>query len=604
MQQVSDQIVLRVSCRVMSRAGGVAACRTHHLLDNSPCLATSEAWDGTKGPRVLHGFRSTSTRTDELGPAGSVLLMGHVFRLLLAGASGVGVWTGFPPHDLTALLLIGLAGFVASLHAATPRSGAMLGLAFGTGFMLPLLRWLTVLGSDAWIALSLLCALFYAFGGWALVLVSRLRLRLLWMTAVWVGIEYLRSEIPFGGFPWGRLAFATAETPLVSLTRWVGVPLTSGLVFLACAAVGSAAAALVLGSGTDRALGATGRRLAVGVAVPTIVLTTSILLPVGLADPGHTVTVAVVQGDVPGTGADSLGERNVVTANHAEATVEHAARVQAGDEPAPEVVLWPENSTDIDPFAHPRIYDQIDDAVATIAVPTLVGVILDGPGEREARNVGLVWEPRSGPTEDRYVKRHLVPFGEYIPLRDQIAPFVARLDQIPRDMVPGEDAGVLALGPVRVGTMMCFDVAYDETIADNVRSGAELLVVQTNNATYHGSDQPEQQWGIEQVRAVESGRDLAVASVNGISGFVNADGSVAQRTTSRDRQVLSQPMTTATGVTPGVRLGAWIERGLSLVAVGALVLALLRRRRDRRPGAGTDQGTPQPILGQPAGAPR
>jgi apolipoprotein N-acyltransferase len=152
--------------------------------------------------------------------------------------------------------------------------------------------------------------------------------------------------------------------------------------------------------------------------------------------------------------------------------------------------------------------------------------------------------------------------------------------------------------------MMCFDVAYDETIADNVRSGAELLVVQTNNATYHGSDQPEQQWGIEQVRAVESGRDLAVASVNGISGFINADGSVAQRTTSRDRQVLSQPMTTATGVTPGVRLGAWIERGLSLVAVGALVLALLRRRRDRRPGAGTDQGTPQPILGQPAGAPR
>ncbi len=530
--------------------------------------------------------------------------MSHVFRLLLACACGVGVWAGFPPHGLTALLMTGLAGFVASLRAATPRGGAMLGLAFGAGFMLPLLRWLTVLGTDTWIALSLLCALFYALGGWALVLVGRLRLHLLWMTAVWVGVEHLRSEIPFGGFPWGRLAFATADTPLVSLTRWVGVPLTSGLVFLACAAVGSAAAALVLESGTDRTSAAAGRRLAVGVAIPTVVLTTAILLPVGLADPGRTVTVAAVQGDVPGTGAESLGQRNIVTANHAEATVEHAARVQAGTEPAPDVLLWPENSTDIDPFAHPRIYEQIDMAVATIGVPALVGVILDGPGEREARNVGLVWEPGSGPTEARYVKRHLVPFGEYVPLRDQIAPLISRLDQIPRDMVPGDEPGVLDLGPVRVGTMMCFDVAYDDTIADNVRSGAELLVVQTNNATYYGSDQPEQQWGIEQVRAVESGRDLAVSSVNGISGFVNADGSVAQRTTSRDRQVLSQPMTTATGVTHGVRLGAWIERGMSLVALGALVLALIRRRREHRPAAGTDPGIPQAVVGQPAGAPR
>ncbi|MDQ3628183.1 MAG: apolipoprotein N-acyltransferase [Actinomycetota bacterium] len=530
--------------------------------------------------------------------------MGLVFRLLLAGTSGVGVWAGFPPHDLTLLLLIGLAGFVASLHAAAPRTGVMLGLAFGLGFMVPLLRWLTVLGSDAWLALSLLCALFYAFGGWALVLVSRFRFPLLWMTALWVGVEYLRSEIPFGGFPWGRLAFATADTPLVSFARWVGVPLTSGLVFLACAAVGSAVAAVVLAPGTDRAPAATGRRLAVGVAVPAAVLTASTLLPVGLADPGRTLTVAAVQGDVPGTGADSLGERNVVTANHADATIEHAARVEAGDEPAPDVMLWPENSTDIDPYSDARIYDQIDDAVATIGVPTLVGVILDGPAPGEARNVALVWEPGAGPTADRYVKRHLVPFGEYVPLRDQIAPFVSRLDQIPRDMVPGDEPGALDLGPVRVGTMLCFDVAYDDTVADNVRSGAELMVVQTNNATYYGSDQPEQQWGIEQVRAVETGRDLAVASVNGISGFVNADGSVAQRTTSRDRQVLSQEMTTATGVTLGVRLGAWIERGLALLALGALVLALIRRRRGRRPAPGDHEATRRVILGQPAGAAR
>jgi apolipoprotein N-acyltransferase len=214
-------------------------------------------------------------------------------------------------------------------------------------------------------------------------------------------------------------------------------------------------------------------------------------------------------------------------------------------------------------------------------VPTLVGVIVDGPEEGQAQNVGLVWDPETGPAPQRYVKRHLVPFGEYIPLRAQLAPLVSRLDQIARDMVPGEDAGVLEMGSVSVGTMMCFDVAYDDTIADNVRAGAEVLVVQTNNATYYGSDQPEQQWGIERVRAVETGRDVAVASVNGISGFVSADGTVQQRTFSRDRQVLTQQMTRATGITWGVRLGAGLEIGLALTALGAVLVSLLLRRRER-----------------------
>jgi apolipoprotein N-acyltransferase len=157
-------------------------------------------------------------------------------------------------------------------------------------------------------------------------------------------------------------------------------------------------------------------------------------------------------------------------------------------------------------------------------------------------------------------------------------------------MVPGDEAGVLELGPVTVGTMMCFDVAYDDTIADNVRSGAEVMVVQTNNATYYGTDQPEQQWGIEQVRAVETGRDLAVASVNGISGFVSAGGTVLERTNSRDQQVLTSTMTTATGVTWGIRLGAGLETGLSLIALGAVLVALVLRRRQR--GNGTDDPAP------------
>jgi apolipoprotein N-acyltransferase len=500
--------------------------------------------------------------------------MGLLARSAVAAVSGLAVYSGFPPHGLLWLLFLGLVGLFASLQGATPRAGALLGLVFGLAFMTPLLRWLTVLGPDAWLALSVLCALFYALLGWAVAVTAGLRAPVAWAAACWVGMEMLRANVPFGGFPWGRIAFATADSDVVALTRWVGVPATSGLVVLAAA---------MTAWGMQQLLARPARiPAALAVASPLALLGVAAILPVGLATPGETLRVATVQGDVPGTGAESLGERHAVTTNHANATIAYADRIDSGELARPDAVLWPENSTDIDPFGTPQIYATIDEAVRAVGVPTLVGVIVDGPGERQAQNVGLVWDPVSGPGDDRYVKRHLVPFGEYIPLREQLAPLVSRLDQIARDMVPGDEAGVLQLGPVTVGTMMCFDVAYDDTIADNVRSGAEVLVVQTNNATYYGSDQPAQQWGIERVRAVETGRDLAVASVNGISGFVSADGSVQQRTTSRDQQVLTQQMTTATGITWGVRLGAGLELGLSLVALAGVLVALVLRRRQRR----------------------
>ena len=510
--------------------------------------------------------------------------MGLLARSAVAAVSGLAVYSGFPPHSSLWLLFLGLIGLFLGLHGATPRSGAVVGLVFGLAFMVPLLRWLTVLGPDAWLALSALCALFYALFGWAAALTSRLAVPVAWAGACWVGMEMLRANIPFGGFPWGRIAFATADSELVGLNRWVGVPATSGLIVLAAAATAWGIVKLRSRSATVPA--------GLAVASPIALFAVAALLPVGLAGPGSSLLVAAVQGDVPGTGAESLGQRHEVTTNHAEATIAYARAIDAGDEDRADVVLWPENSTDIDPFETPDVYATIDEAVKAVGVPTLVGVIVDGPEERQARNVGLVWDPATGPSaeDDWYVKRHLVPFGEYIPLREQLAPMIARLDQIARDMVPGDEAGVLELGPVTVGTMMCFDVAYDDTIADNVRSGAEVMVVQTNNATYYGTDQPEQQWGIEQVRAVETGRDLAVASVNGISGFVSAGGTVLERTNSRDQQVLTSTMTTATGVTWGIRLGAGLETGLSLVALGAVLVALVLRRRER--GNGSDDPAP------------
>jgi len=297
------------------------------------------------------------------------------------------------------------------------------------------------------------------------------------------------------------------------------------------------------------------------------------------------VTVAVIQGDVPGTGADGLGQQEEVLRNHAELTHTYADQVAAGALPAADLVLWPENASDIDPFASPGAEETIDSAVRAVGVPTLIGTILDGPRPGTAQNVSLVWDPASG-AGDRYVKRHLVPFGEYIPFRSVLARYISRLDQIPRDMLPGTEPGVLRAGPAVIGTMLCFDVAYDDIVRDVARGGAQLLVVQTNNATYLGTGQPEQQWAISRMRAVEAGKVLVVASTNGISGVVSADGDVVSRSRSGQAQILVERVQLGDGVTLGLRVGGWLEYAASLAAALLLVAALVRGRRDRtRAGA-------------------
>jgi apolipoprotein N-acyltransferase len=177
----------------------------------------------------------------------------------------------------------------------------------------------------------------------------------------------------------------------------------------------------------------------------------------------------------------------------------------------------------------------------------------------------------------------------------------SRLDQIPRDFEPGDELGVLDLGPVVVADAMCYDVAFEGVIAPAVEAGAELLVVQTNNATYQGTGQPEQQWAISRMRALEAGRDLVVASTNGISGVVAADGSVLTRSTTKDPVVLTANVQLADGLTPAVRFGSLLEKALALLGVLAIGAAIVLGRR-RAGSAGASGTAPGPSTPPPAGS--
>jgi apolipoprotein N-acyltransferase len=182
-----------------------------------------------------------------------------------------------------------------------------------------------------------------------------------------------------------------------------------------------------------------------------------------------------------------------------------------------------------------------------------------------------------------------VPFGEYIPLRDLLSPYFQRLEQIPRDMVPGDTTGVLDLAGVRIGDVICFEVAYDALLRDVVRGGAQVLVVQTNNATYMGTGQVEQQFAISRLRAMETGRSVVVAATNGISGIVTPAGTVVERATPRTQQVLVRSVGLSTALTPAMRWGHLVEwvlvaGALAAAAVGMAAGLAGRRRRALGPG--------------------
>lgn len=504
-----------------------------------------------------------------------------VTRLLVAAGGGLVLAASFPPVGWWPLALLAVAVLALVVRGLRARAGALVGLVFGMAFLLPLLAWMQVVGVDAWLALCLLESCFYAVLGAALTVTGRVRGWPLVTAALWVAVEAARALVPFGGFPWGRLAFAQTASPLTGYAALGGAP----LVTFATALVGALLAATLLAL-RARAQASRPRRrdltsrfgVAAACAVAAVVVIVgSAAVPVPTTGE-RTVDVAVVQGDVPKAGLDFLGQRRAVLSNHVQVTEQYAQRVDTGQERRPDLVVWPENSSDLDPYTQRDAYALIDGAVQAVGAPTLVGSVIDGPDPSLAYNTGIVWSPRTGPGA-RYVKRHPVPFGEYVPFRDTLTPYVDRLSLIPRDFAAGERAGVLKLGSVVVGDAICFEVAYDSLMRDLPRGGAQVLVVQTNNATYGRTGQTEQQLAMSRLRAVEHGRAVLVAATSGISAVIAPDGRVVDRSAEFTPDVLTASVPLRDTLTVADRVGPVPEWVLAGVAAVVVVTAAARRRR-------------------------
>lgn len=502
-----------------------------------------------------------------------------LLRLVLAVIGGLCLAAAFAPLAWTPLALVGLTCFAVTTADVRFWRAGLLGLVFGVAFYFPHIRWMQAsVGTDAWLALASVEAAFYGLLGLAVPLLRKVPGWPLWLAAAWTTVELVRSVWPFSGMPWGRVSFAMVDTPLAPAAAYVGL---TGLSFLVALAGFLLAAALC-----DWLPGAPERRphvlrrplLLVGTVVVLAALLVPVIRPFEVHESGS-ATVAAVQGDVPGPGNDILYDHRQVTRNLTEATEQLAADAEAGRIPSPDFVVWPENGTAVDPFADPRIEQQISEAVAAVGVPVLAAAIVDD-GPRHILNQGIVWDPRTGPGE-RYTKRHPVAYGEYIPYRDLWEPQFGRLSEISRDMKAGTSTEPLTIAGVSVADAICFDVAYDEVLRDQVAAGAELLTVQTSNAMFIFTDQIDQQFAITRLRAIESGRWLVVASPNGRSGIIAPDGTVAASAPLRETAVLVERVGLSSTLTPAVRAGAWPARALGIVTLLALVWGAIAYRRSR-----------------------
>jgi apolipoprotein N-acyltransferase len=617
-----------------------------------------------------------------------VVLIRWPVAVVAALGAGALLLLSFPRYGLWWLAPIAVALFALAVRGRRLRHAAGLGLLAGIVFFGPLLSWTNMhVGYTPWILLTLYQACYFALLGMALAWASPLARR--WPASwpfivglLWVAQEALRDRAPFGGFPWGRLAFSQGDSPALTLAAVGGAPLVTFAVALAGGLLATGVAALLTrtstasretprdatdettrvpgaaeaGAASDAdgkdettqgpdAVGTPGLNAAEGganqagagvsaaaagrdpalttappgtdqtgtdqtgtgkagaekiraggkpardsgmgragglAAVAGAVAVMAIGLAVPVAAPGgEPVTVAVVQGNVPRLGLDFNEQRKAVLDNHVRATLELAGRVDRGEVAQPDLVIWPENASDIDPLVNRDAAASIDQAARAIGAPILVGAVLTGPGPNESRNAGIVWMPSSGPGE-MYLKRHPVPFAEYLPMRPIVEPIAKAITNkaklLRTDFVSGTTPGVLDMGGTTVGDVICFEVAYDEVVRDVVTSGAQLLAVQTNNATFNESE-AAQQLAMVRLRAVEHGRDALMASTVGISAFVGADGQVYDPTAFNTAAVIVRELHPSASTTLGTRLGVWPEAVLTLIAVAALVLAATTRRR-------------------------
>jgi apolipoprotein N-acyltransferase len=434
-------------------------------------------------------------------------------NLLLSGLAGLVLSGAFEPIGKWWLAPIALLVHMYAIERTDRR--VLSAFVFAFTFNSVLLHWTsTYVGSTPWIILSFGLSLLYL----PLALVGR------WGIAayplIFVILEEIRNRFPFGGFGWARVAYSQADSPYAAIASRGGAISLSAITLL----VASFSYFVV------------NKKVKLVFLIPFIAL----LIPNNITSINQT-SVLMVQGNVPELGLDFNARAKQVFNNHLDETKKALAKNQKVD-----FIVWPENAVDVDPYTNKDVYDQIE----TFDKPLIIGAIVE-KGDK-LLNTSILWGEK---TQEIYVKQHLTPFGEYIPLRSlakKISPLVNQVD----DFSPGNQQKIFTIGQARVAPVICFELIDDEILAQAAKS-SNLLVVQTNSATFGTSAESAQQLSITRIRAIEHSRNVVSVSTTGISAVIDFNGKIMNQTSMGTAEHVFADVGLINQSSPRDRYGDW-----------------------------------------------
>ena len=399
---------------------------------------------------------------------------------------------------------------------------------FAATLNLIVLHWSsTFVGSVPWLILALGLAVFYL----PLSLVSRWGMSS--YPLIYILLEEIRNRFPFGGFGWVRIAYTQADAPYSKIAAIGGASALSALTVL-------------LGLILFHAVNKKWSKITV---LPFLFL----LIPINVSA-FATTNVLMIQGNVPQMGLDFNSRAKAVFNNHFERTQSELKANSNVD-----FVLWPENSVDVDPFQNKDVKQALD----SIQKPLIIGAIVE-KGD-SILNTSILWGGELPPT---YVKQHLTPFGEYIPLRSLASAISPYTDRV-KDFEPGQDQVFFSVKEAVIAPVICFELVDDELLHKAAVS-SNILAVQTNSATFGMSAESAQQLEMTRVRAIEHGRNIVSVSTTGYSAIIDSKGKVLQKTSMGTPDSIRAEVGLIKDTTPRDSAGDWalvgVLFGLFLIA--------------------------------------
>ena len=484
---------------------------------------------------------------------------------ILAGLIGLYV---FPTENIWVLApLIPALTFLSVLGAGFWKA-VLIGFISGQVFYVSHIEWISLyLGPVPLFALSTLVSLYSAAAAGVVAWVwkkigkserSSLRMPIL-LAAIWTAREFGSGNFPYGGFPWSRLSMTQSDSFLSNWVFWGGMSLLSFVIAL----LGALVAIAIKQRGVVSKLPFAAAAIAV-IVVP-------FLTPIGITTTQvDTKTIAAVQGDA-NAGLFSNVTPGTILKNHADATELVFEKGRPVD-----LLVWPENASDLDPLRYPEAREVIERIATEINAPFVFGTVTRR-GE-ESFNSTILWLPGTGPV-DFYDKKQPVPFAEYAPDREFWRMFAPDLvDMIPRGYSFGVRDGIYEIADFTVGTLICFEIAEDWILRDLAHSGAEVILSQTNNADFGYSDETFQQAAIARLRAIETGRAVVNISTVGLSAIYLPDGKVLSEVEWYTPAAMVEDVPLYTGLTPAMFIGSLFDWINLLIVLLVLIAIRLRRR--------------------------